>query len=547
MDWWKKSVAYQIYPKSFKDSDNDGKGDIQGIITKLDYLNDLGVDLIWISPIYPSPMKDNGYDVSNYYAIDDTYGTMDDFKELLKKAHEMKIKVVMDLVINHTSNEHPWFVASSSSRDDIYRDYYYWRDGKNGEEPNNWAGYFHESAWTYDERTKQYYLGLFSPYQPDLNWENPKVRKDLYQMINWWLDKGLDGFRLDAINLISKVPGLPDNPSISKEKYVFDHRNFVDGPRVHEFFKEMNKNAFDKRECVAIGECGYVNPKKAVDFTSKDSRELDMVFTFEHTDYYKAYGKNPQKLKEIITNWQQELHKNGWSGICFSNHDLPRIVSCFGHEGEYRIASAKLFATLLLTLEGTPFIYQGDELGLPDTRYDTIEEYDDISAKKLYRERKRQGIDEKTIMKEIQKHGRDRSRSPMHWDNSEYLGFSEVQPWIKPNTSCANINVAQSIKQKDSVLNYYKEMIKIRKAKPTLVFGNFELLGSQDEIFAFRRFDTQGEFLIILNVSEAENEFSCSYFSNDSLKVIINNYQNNIFIKQETLLLKPYQAIVMQV
>ncbi|MFW6263344.1 MAG: alpha-amylase family glycosyl hydrolase, partial [Thermotogota bacterium] len=279
---------------------------------------------------------------------------------------------------------------------------------------------------------------------------------------------------------------------------------------------------------------------------SSQRGELDMVFTFEHTDYYKAYGKNPKKLKAIITNWQQELHHKGWSGICFSNHDLPRIVSCFGLEGQYRQASAKLFATLLLTLEGTPFIYQGDELGLPDTRYDTIEEYDDISAKKLYRERKRQGIDEHTVMKEIQKHGRDRSRSPMHWDNSEYLGFSKVQPWIKPNRACANINVADSIKQEGSVLNYYKEMIKIRKEKPTLVFGNFELLVSQDEIFAFRRFDKQGEFLIILNVSEEKNEFIHPLLAKNNLKVVINNYSKVFLVKKNKIAVKPYQAVVLQ-
>lgn len=547
MDWWKKSIAYQIYPKSFKDSNNDGKGDIRGIISKLDYIKDLGADLIWISPIYSSPMKDNGYDVSDYYTIDETYGSMEDFDELLEQAHQRNMRVVMDLVINHTSNEHPWFIESSNSKENPYRNYYYWRDGKNGEEPNNWAAYFHETAWTYDKKTDQYYLGVFSPYQPDLNWENPTVRKDLYQMINWWLDKGLDGFRLDAINLISKVPGLPDNQPKDGEKYVFDHTKFVDGPRVHEFLKEMNRQTFNNHDCVAIGECAYVNPEKAVKFTAKERSELDMVFTFEHTDYYKAYGKNPKKLKEIITNWQKELHNKGWSGICFSNHDLPRIVTSFGHEYQYRKASAKLFATLLLTLEGTPFIYQGDELGLPDTRYETIEDYDDISAKKLYREKKRLGFDETTIMKAVQKHGRDRSRSPMHWDNSQYLGFSTVQPWIKPNTACSDINVANSLNQSDSVLNYYKEMITIRKANPTLVFGNYELLDSKDEIFAFRRFDEKGNFLIILNVSEAENEFLHPLLGKNSAKVIINNYPKDFSLKQNTITLKPYQAIVLHV
>lgn len=546
MTWWKKSTAYQIYPKSFKDSNNDGMGDIQGIISKLDYLQELGVDLLWISPIYQSPMKDNGYDVSDYYAIDETYGTMADFEELLQKAHEKDIRIVMDLVINHSSNKHPWFIASSKSKDNPYRDYYYWRDGKNGKEPNNWAGYFHESAWTYDSTTDQYYLGVFSPYQPDLNWENPEVRRELYQMINWWLDKGLDGFRLDAINLISKVSGLPDNEQQEGQRYVFDHRQFVDGPRVHEFFRELNQNTFAKYDCVAIGECGYVNPNKAVLFTTPENGELDMVFTFEHTDYYKEKGKNPKKLKEIIAQWQKELHNKGWSGICFSNHDLPRIVTLFGHEGQFRRASAKLFATLLLSLEGTPFIYQGDELGLPDTRYESIHNYDDLSAKKLHRERKRQGLSEEETMKEVQIFARDRSRSPMHWDSSLYLGFSSVQPWIKPNEKCRSINCSDSMKNEESVLTYYKKMIKIRKEQNALVFGDFELLPSTDEIFAYRRFDDQNEFIVILNISEKEQIFQHTLLEECHLKTLITNYPAESK-RQNAQILQPYQSMIFQV
>ena len=547
MTWWKKSIAYQIYPKSFKDTNNDGIGDIQGIISKLDYLEDLGIDLLWISPIYQSPMKDNGYDVSDYYAIDETYGTMADFEELLQKAHERGIRIVMDLVINHSSNEHPWFIASSASKDNPYRDYYYWRDGKNGMEPNNWAGYFHESAWTYDPATGQYYLGVFSPYQPDLNWENPVVREQLYLMINWWMDKGVDGFRLDAINLISKVSGLPDNEQQEGQHYVFDHRKFVDGPRVHEFLKELNQNTFAKYGRVAIGECGYITPKKAVLYTAPENGELDMVFTFEHTDFYKENGKNPKKLKKIIAQWQKEQHNKGWSGICFSNHDLPRIVTLFGHEGVFREASAKLFATLLLSLEGTPFIYQGDELGLPDTRYESIQDYDDLSAKKHYRTLKRQGVAEADIMKEVQIFGRDRSRSPMHWDSSLYLGFSNVQPWIKPNEECRKINVSDSLINEDSVLTYYKRMIKIRKEYDSLVFGDFELLDSPDEIFAYRRFDDQNELIVILNISDTEKTFQHTQLEQHQFKTIISNYPLESKTQNVQVILQPYQSILLQV
>jgi oligo-1,6-glucosidase len=544
MNWWKKAVAYQIYPKSFMDSDNDGKGDLKGITSRLDYLRELGIDLIWLSPIYKSPMKDNGYDVSDYYSIDETYGTMEDFDELLEEAHKRGIRLVMDLVINHSSDQHEWFKQASTSRDSNYRDYYWWRDPRDGKEPNNWAGYFHETAWHFDEKTKQYYLGLFSPYQPDLNWENPILRQELYQMINWWLDKGLDGFRLDAINLISKVPGLPDNEEDgTNSEYIFDHKNFVDGPRVHEFFREMFNNTLKHYDTCSIGECGYVDTKKALDFTAPEREELDMVFTFEHTDYYNHKEKDVSKLKEIISKWQTDLHNRGWSGICFSNHDQPRIVSCFGDDKEYREASAKLFAMLLLTIEGTPFIYQGEELGLPNTEYESIDDYDDISAKKLYRVRKREGVDELSIMEEVRLKGRDRSRSPMHWDSSEFLGFSEKCSWIKPNLKNREINVANSLKDDQSVLNFYKDMIKIRKDNQVLNVGEYHLLKSDSEIFAYTKSDTEKAFMIILNCSPDERVFNHELLNAENER-IIGNYPDPVNIKDCSLKLKGYEAVL---
>jgi oligo-1,6-glucosidase len=453
----------------------------------------------------------------------------------------------MDLVINHSSNQHEWFKKSSESKESKYRDYYWWRDSKDGKEPNNWAGYFHETAWHYDEKTGQYYLGLFSPYQPDLNWENPKLRQELYKMINWWLDKGLDGFRLDAINLISKVPGLPDNKSEENlPGFVFDHKNFVDGPRVHEFFHEMVENTFKKYDSCSIGECGYVDTRKAFDFTAPEREELDMVFTFEHTDYYNYTAKNVSKLKEIISKWQLALHNKGWSGICFSNHDQPRIVSCFGNDEKYREESAKLFAMLLLTIEGTPFIYQGEELGLPNTEYETIDDYDDISVKKLYRERKSEGVDVLSIMEEVRLKGRDRSRSPMHWDSSEYLGFSEKCSWIKPNLKNRDINVLDSLMDKKSVLHFYKAMIKARKENQTLNTGEYELLDSDSEIFAFTKSDSKNGFMIILNCSENKRIFEDERLS-EVPEIVIRNYFDTNEIKKNKILLRPYEAVLFRI
>ncbi|HPR96703.1 MAG TPA: alpha-glucosidase [Thermotogota bacterium] len=546
MKWWKNAVAYQIYPKSFMDSNNDGKGDLRGITSKLDYLKDLGIDLIWLSPVYQSPMKDNGYDVSDYYCIDETYGTMDDFDELLEEAHKRGIRLVMDLVINHSSDQHEWFKQARESRESKYRDYYWWRDPKDGREPNNWAGYFHETVWTYDDKTGQYYLGLFSPYQPDLNWENPDLREDLYRMINWWLEKGLDGFRLDAINLISKVPGLPNNEDDGMDsEFIFSHKYFVDGPRVHEFFHEMHEKTFKPYNACSIGECGFVNTERALGFTVPEREELDMVFTFEHTDYYNQTGRDVSKLKEIISKWQLDLHNKGWSGICFSNHDQPRIVSCFGDAKQYRVESAKLFAMLLLTIEGTPFIYQGEELGLPNTEYDTIEDYDDISAKKLYRVRKREGLDELSIMEEVRLKGRDRSRSPMHWDSSEFLGFSEKCAWIKPNLRDRNINVADSLSADDSVLNFYKRMIRLRKEHQTLNTGVYELLETDSEIFAFTKSSPEECFMIILNSSETERRFDGKKITADA-ELVIGNYNDRHEINGNCLTLRPYEAILLK-
>ena len=550
--WWKEAVAYQIYPMSFYDSNDDGVGDINGIIQKLDYLTSLGINTLWLCPLYQSPNKDNGYDISDYYSINPVYGTMADMDELLQRAHEKGIKVIMDLVINHTSNEHFWFQESRKSRDNPYRDYYYWRGPKNSREPNNWAAFFEPSAWHYDQRTDQYYLGVFSGYQPDLNWENPKVRKELYSMINWWLEKGIDGFRLDAINLISKVPGLPDNESHSNERYVFSHKNFVDGPRVHEFIREMREQTFDHYDVFTVGECGYITPEKAKLYAGEVGNEFDMVFIFEHTDYYKEHGKDIKKLKEIISRWQTELHGEAWTGLCFSNHDLPRIVSMFGDEGRYREESAKLFAMFLLTLEGTPFIFQGDEIGMPNTYYHSIDAYRDISAFKLYNRLKKEGLDEESIMKQVRVFSRDRCRTPMHWENTKNAGFSRVRPWLQVNEKQMTINVEDNLRDPDSVLHFYRKMIDLRKKNPALVYGEFVLIQTDQEgLFAYKRRLDGDEFFVVMNLSDQKKTLITRDFSK-GCNILLSVYHDRGVLEKTsgmpfiTMMLRPYEAVLMK-
>ncbi|HEX9017596.1 MAG TPA: alpha-glucosidase, partial [Anaerolineaceae bacterium] len=376
--WWKEAIAYQIYPKSFADSNGDGVGDLPGIIDHLDYLKTLGVDLLWLNPIYASPDVDNGYDISDYQAIDPRYGTMEDFERLLAEAHGRGMKVIMDLVINHTSDQHPWFLESRQSKDNPYRDFYIWQDGKNGREPNNWGAHFTRSAWTLDPRTGQYYLHTFSPQQPDLNWQNPTLRGALQRMIRWWLDRGIDGFRLDAISFIAKAPGFPDHPGSAP--YIFHRDNMMNGPDYHPYLHELYHEAFGKYDVVTVGECIGLTVESAIEVSAPERQELNMPFLFEHTNYYASHGKDPQALSAILERWQTGLHGKGWIGLAFNSHDLPRVVNLFGDPGKYREASAKLLATLLLALEGTPFLYQGEEIGMTNAVYDRIEELNDLAA-----------------------------------------------------------------------------------------------------------------------------------------------------------------------
>ncbi|MBO8177679.1 MAG: alpha-glucosidase [Bacillus sp. (in: Bacteria)] len=507
--WWKEAVVYQIYPRSFMDGNGDGIGDLQGIISKLDYLKWLGIDVIWLSPVYDSPNDDNGYDIRDYYAIMNEFGTMQDWDEMIDEIHKRGMKLVMDLVVNHTSDEHQWFVESRSSKDSPYRDYYIWRPGKNGKEPNNWESIFSGSAWEYDEQTGEYYLHLFSKKQPDLNWENEKVREEVYKMMTFWLDKGVDGFRMDVINFISKVPSLPDAPNSEGKKYASGAQYFINGPRIHEFLQEMHDRVLSRYDVMTVGETPGVTPEEAILFTGEDRNELNMVFQFEHMDV--DAGPNGKwdlvpldlvKLKRILANWQVRLHGKGWNSLYWCNHDQPRVVSRFGNDEEYRKESAKLWGTLLHMMQGTPYIYQGEEIGMTNVRFPSIQDYKDIESLNMYKEKLEEGWTEEEILHAIHVKGRDNARTPMQWDETEYGGFTTGTPWIGVNPNYRTINVKEATEDSNSVLHYYRKLIQLRKQHPIVVYGSFELLEENDEqLFVYRRRYENEHLLVIGNVS----------------------------------------------
>ncbi|MCB1644478.1 MAG: alpha-glucosidase, partial [Pseudomonadales bacterium] len=514
-EWWKQAVAYQVYVKSFFDSDGDGLGDLPGLISKLDYLRYLGVDLLWLTPVQLSPYRENGYDISDYQAIQPELGTLDDFGNLLKEAHARDIRIITDFVINHTSDLHPWFIESRSSRTNPRRDYYIWRDGKDGCEPNNWASHFSEAAWTFDEQTEQYYLHLFSKHQPDLNWNNPAVRDELQRMMKWWLDRGIDGFRLDAINLISKRQDFPDN-SVNDRFFLsqqgsrmFSLDNFRNGPDLNDFLVELKTRVMDQYDCVTVGECAMLNVDDAVGFSAPATGSLDMTFLFEHTEHYNLVGKDPEKLKEIITRWQTDLHGRGWVGIAFNNHDQPRVVSCFGNDADYRKESAKLFAVLLLSLEGTPFIYQGEEIGMTSVTYDDIADYDDVATINEYAQKISDGIDPDIALDQVRAISRDRGRSPFQWNAEKAAGFTTGKPWIGINQNYAEVNLQRDLEDTDSVCHFYKKMIALRKLTPALVHGSFTRLDSPQELYVFERTFRDETVTVVLNPGDVAVSYTC--------------------------------------
>ncbi|RLL46954.1 alpha-glucosidase [Oceanobacillus piezotolerans] len=552
MTWWKESVVYQIYPRSFKDSNGDGIGDIKGIIEKLDYLKDLGVDVIWLSPIYPSPNDDNGYDISDYQDIMEEFGTIRDWEKLLDEIHGRGMKLVMDLVVNHSSDEHEWFQESRKSKDNPYRDYYIWHQGKDGKEPNNWKSNFSGSAWQYDEETQEYYLHLFSKKQPDLNWENPKLRREVYNMMMWWLDKGIDGFRMDVINFISKVPGLPDAPNPEGKKYVSGSKYYRNGPRIHEFLQEMNREVLSKYDVMTVGEMPSVDVEEAKKYTNEARNELNMVFQFEHMGLDNGEGGkwnlkplDLRDLKENLTKWQTGLHGVGWNSLYWNNHDQPRIVSRFGNDKEYRVESAKMLATCLHMMQGTPYIYQGEEIGMTNVRFDSIDDYKDIETLNIYKEKMEEGQDPTQIMESIYAKGRDNGRTPFQWDATKNAGFTTGEPWIKVNDNYPEINAEQAVADPESIYHYYRELIALRKTHPIIVYGDYTLLlPEHEEIFAYVRAYEGEKLLVVTNFSQDNVEFQLPDDADFTAKeLLIGNYSvSEGDIRRFTM--KPFEARV---
>ena len=549
--WWKESVVYQIYPKSFKDSNGDGVGDIRGIIQKLDYLKELGVNVLWISPMLESPQDDNGYDISDYRRIYEEYGTMEDYEELLCEAHKRSIRILMDLVVNHTSDEHNWFIESRKSKDNPYRDYYIWKDPVNGKEPNNWGGAFGGSAWEYDPQTQMYYLHLFSKKQPDLNWENEKVRQEVYDMMKFWCEKGIDGFRMDVISMISKDQRFPDG-EMNNGLYGDFGPYCVHGPRVHEFLQEMNQKVLSKYDIMTVGETAGVTIEEAQKYAGDDRNELNMVFQFEHVESGCGdYGKwttakyDFKEFKNIMIKWQEELQGKAWNSLFLGNHDQPRSVSRFGNDNPvYRETSAKMLATCIHMMQGTPYVYQGEELGMTNIYFDKLEDYRDIESINYFKEFTESGLmTPKHMMKCLMLRSRDNARTPMQWDDSKQAGFTEGEPWIKVNPNYKKINAAQQLEDPDSVFHYYQKLIRLRKEKDIIVYGEFEPLYREDEqIFAYTRKQEQEKLLTVCNFSDKNAEVEVPEEFKGA-ECLITNLGRKEF--ERKIVLNPYEAFVL--
>ena len=551
--WWKESVVYQIYPKSFKDSNGDGIGDIRGIIEKLDYLKELGVNVLWISPMLESPQDDNGYDISDYRKIYKDYGTMEDYETLLAEAHKRGIKILMDLVVNHTSDEHSWFIESRKSKDNPYRDYYIWRNPVNGKEPNNWGGVFGGSAWEYDAQTDMYYLHLFSKKQPDLNWENDKVRREVYDMMNFWCEKGIDGFRMDVISMISKDQEFPDG-EMNNGLYGDFGPYSVHGPRIHEFLHEMNQEVLSKYDVMTVGETSGVTIEEAQKYAGDDREELNMVFQFEHMDVdsdeksgkWTTRKMDLRDLKNILTRWQKGLQDIAWNSLYWENHDQPRSVSRFGNDSdEYREISAKMLATCIHMMQGTPYVYQGEELGMTNCPFNTLDNFRDLESINAFHELTEQGkMTEEDMMAAIGYKGRDNARTPMQWDDSVYAGFSTANPWIMVNPNYTKINAKDQVNREDSVFKYYQKLIKLRHESELIVYGTYDLILDDDkDIYAYIRTLGDEKLIVYCNFSENTREVELpEEFTNG--KVLISNYIDAKVNHKITL--RPYEAIVIQ-
>ncbi|WP_347862082.1 alpha,alpha-phosphotrehalase [Salimicrobium sp. PL1-032A] len=544
--WWQKAVVYQIYPKSFNDTTGNGTGDIQGIIEKLDYIKELGADVIWLTPVYKSPQNDNGYDISDYFGIHEEYGTMEDFDRLLEKAHQRGIKVIMDIVVNHTSTEHRWFQESMKSKDNPYRDYYIWKDPAGGEEPTNWQSKFGGNAWQYDEKTGQYYLHLFDVTQADLNWENEEVRTDIYEMMKFWAEKGIDGFRLDVINLVSKDQRFPNDDTGDGRKF------YTDGPRVHEYMHEMNREVFAPYDLMTVGEMSSTTIDHCVKYTRPERQELSMTFSFHHlkVDYPNGekWTKAPfdlQELKRILSEWQVGMHEGGgWNALFWCNHDQPRVVSRFGDDFKYRVTSAKMLATTMHMMKGTPYIYQGEEIGMPNPGFDSIDQYRDVESLNSYEIMKQEGKTEEEIMGILQQKSRDNSRTPMQWNGEKNAGFTTGTPWIEVPENYKDINAEAELRQDDSVFQHYQKLIGLRKDYDIITDGDYELLLEDDpSLFAYKRESGTERLVILSNFYREKTTARIPESLTGEAQVLISNHEDAPALTSEVVL-RPYESVV---
>lgn len=549
-EWWKKSVVYQIYPRSFMDSNGDGIGDIQGIIQKLDYLQKLGVDVLWLSPIFDSPNDDNGYDIRNYEKIMNEFGTMADFDELLEEAHKRNLKIMLDLVVNHTSDEHEWFENAKSSKDNPMRDFYIWKEGKDGELPNNWGSFFSGPAWEYNEATEDYFLHLFSKKQPDLNWECKELREKVYEMMRFWLDKGIDGFRMDVINLISKEESYEDGFVHNGSSFGDGSPYYMNGPKIHDYLHEMNESVLSHYDIMTVGEMPGVTTEEAKLYTNEERKELQMVFTFEHMGLDSLGEKWDLKplslidLKDNLTKWQTELYNTGWNSLYWNNHDQPRIVSRFGNDQEMRVASAKMLATCLHMMQGTPYIYQGEEIGMTNVKFSSIEEYEDLETINMYNERINKGYSEEEIMNSIYVKGRDNARTPIQWSSEENGGFTTGTPWLQVNPRYKEINVENALSDEQSIFYHYQKLISLRKKVDVITDGKFELLHrNHPSVFVYTREDDNEKLFVLCNFSNETVVLEDDALLNNVGKssILITNVSNPI---KEEIKLMPYEATV---
>ncbi len=581
--WWKEAVVYQIYPKSFKDSNGDGVGDLGGIIEKLDYLELLGVDVVWLCPIYASPHVDNGYDISDYYCIHPQFGTLEQFDQLLEGLHRRGIKLIMDLVVNHTSDQHRWFREARSSKQNRYRNYYIWREpsrplppGAHGAAakleqselsrspeflPNNWLSFFEGPAWEYDRSSGEYYLHLFSLQQPDLNWENPELREEIYKMMRWWLDRGIDGFRMDVINLISKHPDFPDSIDAGASR-ITGGEHFINGPKVLHHLQEMREKVLDKYELMTVGETPDVSPEEGLRYVGGDKPLLNMLFQFEHMDidngadgYWSVGEWSLVELKRILGNWQQQMTGRGWNSLYLNNHDQPRMVSRFGNDGEYRCESAKMLATMVHMMQGTPYIYQGEELGMTNADFEDISNYRDVATLNYYRRAtEEEGLSHESAMRVVRYRSRDNGRTPMQWSDSPNAGFSTGTPWIGVNRNHARINAVTEAGDSNSVFHYYRHLIQLRREHPVVVYGSYsDLLPEHEKLFVFQRSGMDERLLVILNFSpdtvpaDLNGAGKASETTKTTCKKLLGNYSDSPYFLEDVnvhIKLRPYEAVI---